>query len=48
MGNVYSKDFIVEKIMDASLFAGNVKYLVKGEDYPRKERLDLETLRALF
>ena len=37
MGDVYPEDFVVEEIMDASLFAGNVKYLVKWEGYPRKK-----------
>jgi hypothetical protein len=37
MGDVYPEDFIMEEIMDVSLFAGNVKYLVKWEGYPRRK-----------
>jgi hypothetical protein len=37
MGDVYPEDFVVEEIKDSSLFAGNVKYLVKWEGYPRKK-----------
>ena len=37
MGDVYPEDFVVEEIMDALLFDGNVKYLVKWEGYPRKK-----------
>jgi len=37
MGDVYPKDFVVEEVLDSSLFGSDVKYLVKWEGYPRKK-----------